>query len=291
MDNSLRICTTIDTALKTGKGLLFGRNGTIELENLLTYANIGGTTRTQRLVLERNAGVFPSSQQSVLQWAQGTIQAIRNTDLLVAGWYAPLQKEEAALLERFGKRAADFLPLRSLESYYEPRPEMRWTRLLAGRRVAIVSSFANTAMRQVARCEAIWGEKADTLLPASAHFVPIPTGYAPVLARGRAEWPPGVTNWQDAVDSVVNAVVASRAEIVLIGCGGLGMILGDRLKTLGKVCIVMGGAIQVLFGIKGNRWRTHPVIGKFWNDAWVAPSAEETPAGANLIEGACYWLS
>jgi hypothetical protein len=79
------------------------------------------------------------------------------------------------------------------------------------------------------------------------------------------------------------------AEICIIGCGGLGMILGAELKRRGLQCIVLGGATQVLFGIKGKRWETHDVISKFWTDAWVWPSLEETPGGAGDIEGGCYW--
>lgn len=67
------------------------------------------------------------------------------------------------------------------------------------------------------------------------------------------------------------------------------MPLAGRLKELGLPCVVLGGAIQVLFGIKGNRWANHSVISKFWNDAWVWPSEEETPRGAAKIERGCYW--
>jgi hypothetical protein len=51
----------------------------------------------------------------------------------------------------------------------------------------------------------------------------------------------------------------------------------------------MGGAIQVLFGIRGNRWSSHPVISRFWNEAWVYPSLEETPGSAESVERGCYW--
>jgi hypothetical protein len=67
------------------------------------------------------------------------------------------------------------------------------------------------------------------------------------------------------------------------------MIIGAHLKARGIVAIVMGGAIQVFFGIKGGRWANHEIIRGFWNDAWAWPSAEETPGGAVAIEGACYW--
>ena len=51
----------------------------------------------------------------------------------------------------------------------------------------------------------------------------------------------------------------------------------------------MGGATQILFGIKGNRWDQHSVIGKLYNEAWVRPNENETPKKAGINEGACYW--
>jgi hypothetical protein len=67
------------------------------------------------------------------------------------------------------------------------------------------------------------------------------------------------------------------------------MIIGSAAKKLGCKVIVLGGATQVLFGIKGKRWATHNVISAFWNDAWVWPSDSETPKGSAGIEGGCYW--
>ena len=67
------------------------------------------------------------------------------------------------------------------------------------------------------------------------------------------------------------------------------MLIGSELKQRGVIAIVLGGATQVLFGIKGMRWATHSVISEFWNEAWVWPKQSETPLGASSIEGACYW--
>jgi ketopantoate reductase len=88
---------------------------------------------------------------------------------------------------------------------------------------------------------------------------------------------------------MVAEVVKTDCQIVIIGCGGLGMILAGRLKALGKICIVMGGAVQVLFGIKGKRWENHEYISKLWNSEWVYPSPSETPRKALEIERGCYW--
>jgi hypothetical protein len=280
------ICDGLSVAFREKKGFLVGRNGTIEMETLLTkkYQN---TFYLQQLnILQRNAGVFPSSIGSVNQWVTDTQEAIQNTDLLVAGWYEPIYETELAYLKGLGRKS-HFLPLRALEPYYVPQL-IQWTRYLLWKKVAVVTSFADTAKSQLAKRSAIWGDRAENLLP-DAEYSFIKTGYSPTLASGRAGWPDGVESWQDAVNYVVNEVVKSEAEVVLIGCGGLSMIIGSRLKALGKICIVMGGAIQVLFGIKGNRWQTHAVISRFWNDAWVYPSLEETPGSAEAVERSCYW--
>ena len=89
--------------------------------------------------------------------------------------------------------------------------------------------------------------------------------------------------------TVISAEQGEVLPIALIGCGALGMVLGSELKKHGIIAIVMGGATQVLFGIKGQRWATHSVISHFWNEAWVWPNVTETPRGASSIEGGCYW--
>jgi hypothetical protein len=181
-----------------------------------------------------------------------------------------------------------YIPLRSLEPYYA-KSIHRWTTFLTGKKVAVVSSFAKTIEKQLAKKGAVWGLQANTLLPHSAQWFPIQTGYSPALARGRAGWAEGVNTWQDAVAYLTDEVMKTGAQVCIIGCGGLGMILGAELKRRGLQCIVLGGATQVLFGIKGKRWANHDVISKFWTDAWVWPSLEETPGGAGDIEGGCYW--
>ena len=180
------------------------------------------------------------------------------------------------------------IPLRSLEPYYI-EPEKRWTNLLKGHKVAIVNAFAKTAVQQCSKREDIWPISSDSLLPPDVEWVPIVTGYAPALAQGSAEWASDIQSWDVAVLDVVRRVVQSGAKFALIGCGGLGILIGSELKKRGVICIVMGGATQVLFGIKGNRWANHDVISHFWNDAWVYPSANEKPKGAWMIENGCYW--
>jgi hypothetical protein len=283
------ICRQIEDSLKYKKGCIIGRNGTIELSALLYYRKHGRFYIDHLSTLERNAGVFPLDGLPLKRWAEEYLEANRICEIIAAGWYKPLEKQELELLAAENKGAYSSVPLRSLEPYYVEK-EKRWTQLLAGRRVCVVSSFTDTIQKQLEQRHMIWGSDAESLLPTTTHFSFVKTGYAPVLAQGRAEWI-SCTTWKEAVDQMETAVHKNDAEIVLIGCGGLGFPLAQRLKKAGKIAIVLGGAIQVLFGIKGERWRTHSVISQFWNPYWVYPSEHETPKGAQGVENACYWKS
>jgi hypothetical protein len=281
-DGASAIFSGIQKALAEGTGLLVGRNGTIELTVLLGMIN-PLTPQT----LEQHAGIWPPTNESIKAWADATNEAVLACDVIVEGWFSPLAMKEKMYLSKLGATATR-IPLRSLEPYYVS-PDKRWTSLLSNQDVAIVNSFATTAMSQTAAREEIWPTFTDSLLPSSTRWIPIVTGYCPVVAGGVAGWPEGVEKWQDAVQHVVDSVTKTPARIAIVGCGGLGMVIAHELKKRGLIVVVLGGATQVLFGIKGGRWATHPVISSFWNDAWVYPSAAETPNSAFTIEKGCYW--
>lgn len=269
------ICFAINTALENDDGALIGRNGTIELECMI-YSRTSSA-------LENNAGIFPLSTAD--KWRTASIKATQSANVLVTGWYDPLKEAEAVALNTWGATPIQ-IPLRSLEPYYV-ESSMRWTRLLAGHRVAVVSSFTETAKVQVKNMAAIWPN--TYMFPSDIEWSWIQTGHPPSVAQGRNEWPPHVTSWSDAVNHVVLEVIRSGARFALLGCGGLSMPIAKELKDRGIITLVLGGAIQVLFGIKGKRWAGHPFISKLWNQAWVWPSPNETPAGALGVEGGCYW--
>jgi hypothetical protein len=273
--------------MSEGKGCLIGRNGTVELEVLLHYLRYKKFAHDMTFTLERNAGVFPSEETYLLQWIEETTDANKTCDILAAGWYAPLRQQELLFLNQIN-HTYSCVPLRSLEPYYVPS-HLRWTTLLADQRVGVVSSFTETMKQQLSRRVKVWGKDVESYLPDTAEFVFFQTGYSPAIAKGRAEWNPAAKTWNQAIDSLEREILHSNVRIVLIGCGGLGMPLAQRLKKAGKIVIVLGGAIQVLFGIKGERWKHHDVIGKLWNPAWTYPSEQETPRGASLVERSCYW--
>ena len=268
----------ISDILKKDEGALIGRFGTVEFDVLYSI-HVGRAIPSHVCsVLEGNAGVFPSDMKSVKKWAEAAKDAMCIADVLAVGWYEPMKKRELELLSSWGWSGVK-IPLRSLEPYYVKE---KWSKLLTGD-VCVVSSFAETAAKQIKKN--IWP---SGMFEDSVKWHWVRTGYSPSLALGSAGWESSPESWKEAVEWVVGEVMNTGARTVIIGCGGLGMLIGAELKRRGKICIVMGGAVQVLFGIKGRRWENHE-ISKFWNSEWVWPDANETPGGAKGIERGCYW--
>lgn len=287
----------ISRTVRADNPFFIGRNGSTEQAALSFWFTYRKSGKPWPYAIINNlhigAGVWPPTEESLDAWAKEYMSTLGLLDGVAAGWYRPFAEAESAILD-YAAPNAFRTPLRSLEPYYAI-PNHRWTRHLAGKKVAVVSSFSETIMKQTAdaaRMNNIWVslKEPETILPFSTTWIPVRTYFTKEVAMGDStEWPIGVRNWDEAVNYVVEGVKASGASIALIGCGGLGMIIGGRLRKAGISVVIMGGAIQVLFGIKGRRWEKHDVISKFWGASWVWPSESETPTGSFSIEGACYW--
>ncbi len=271
MSKSLEILNAIELALLSDSGLLIGRNGSTELEVILH-----GCAYDQHIL---NTGIWPITKNSVEEYRDEASNATLAADFLATGWYAPLAAEEENFLQSFNGTK---ITLQDLEPYFSDQ-RYSWMKSLENQSVAIISPFAELCAEQYLSRHLIWP---NNLLP-SMTIVPIVTGFPPSIAGNSCKWPLGINKWQDAANYIVNKVIDSGARIALIGCGALGMIIGARLKQQGIIVIVIGGALQVLFGLKGTRWAEHPIIGRFWNDYWIYPKLR--PQNYGIIEGGCYW--
>jgi hypothetical protein len=276
LNGAKEICRCIENALNSDDAAIIGRNGTIELEQMISY------NKYKVSVLEMNAGIFPEAIVPI--WREISIDATSDSDVLATGWYEPLKVAEQVALKEWNCKAIQ-IPLRSLEPYYVPLEE-RWTKLLKGQIISVVSCFTETMKSQVVNLDKLFPSE---IFPSEINWNWVQTGHPPHLAQGFNEWPSHIKSSIDAIDWIVSEVVRQGSRFALIGCGGIGMLVALKLKERGVIAIVLGGSIQVLFGIKGRRWENHSVISKFWNEYWVSPSEAETPAGCSAIEGACYW--
>lgn len=271
-----------------------GKLGTSELEAILFYIR-GRTGLGKRPYLPHirknmfiNAGLFPDNDETIDEWVQHIIHEVLEKCTGLVQWNVAYKFDEILLLDHYSPKS-ERLVLRSLEPYYESTADTSWVyNIPSSYKVAVISPFADSIQNQIPKLAEIWPNK-PVWNPELPTILPIQCGYAPVTTIKNCPWPSHVKTWKSAVAYIVERTMESNPNIAIIGCGALSLPIAAALKKKGVAAIHLGGATQILFGIKGRRWNTHDVISRFYNPAWIAPSAYEVPDNYHWIENGCYW--
>ena len=222
------------------------------------------------------AGFFPNIPENCQRFKECILQACKEIDLL-AMWH--LNMEDFVIEEYVSQ--ADITFLFHLEPWLAgKRP---WSTALKGKKVLVIHPFETTIRSQYARREQIF-PGTDILPEFELHTLKA----VQTIAGERDE---RFSDWFEALDYMYQEAMKIDFDIAIIGCGAYGMPLAAKIKQAGKQTIHLGGATQLLFGIKGKRWvEDYPTkIATLFNDAWVYPDESEIPRAAKVVEGGCYW--
>lgn len=277
-DNEL-IYNMIKTALDTNKGLAVGKIGANELNFIVSMSHDNVPTNLAQAFLFNlayGAGGYPLSYAYLKKFmAENYLSVLPDMDILAVWNHF---KDFEIELIRSCNSDCTTVELRSLEPYYFT--SHRWTDLLAGKKVLIISPFTDSIAQQIAQKDKVWPNK---LLPEfSALYLKFPLSYYLVAENEQSSYP---QDSQELLDEFIDQIDELTYDIALIGAGLYSIPLATHCKDNNKVAIHLGGALQVLFGVKGKRWTSMSFI----NDYWVNPQPHETPQYKNLCEDGCYW--
>ena len=272
----------IRSAVSNGEPMAIGKIGAIELRGLLRYIKRSRQSSRnskpcpysayERYSLYCNAGVFPPEDLMFDHFALLLSEAIGQMDALGV-WY---KVREIKVFRRYCPNAV-LIQMRSLEPYFYAYP---WSAALAGKKVLVISPFIQTISNQYAKRDLVWANP-DVLPSFSLVILKAPLSAA--LA------PPEHPTWDLALSDLKRQMNSIEYDVAIIGAGAFSIPLAVHAKKSGKIGIHMGGATQILFGIRGRRWDNHPDFQDFVNANWCRPNPEETPLSANKVEDACYW--
>lgn len=262
-----------------------GKIGDTELEVLVKYEQFSGDPESfyesiskghELELLHLNCGVFPKRQDVLIRWAETYLEALGSIDLL-AVWH---NTGEAEIISEHAPQAT-LAEVRSLEPYYHDRP---WSRILGQKRVTVVTPFADSITRQHARYSG------KDLFPHAPNVLPefeLSVVRAPFSA---ALAPPTHPDWHAALGDLKERIADTSFDLCLIGAGAWSLPLcGFVRNELSRPAIHLGGALQILFGIRGKRWESHPVIKGLFNESWIRPFQHETPRRQWMNDGGAYW--
>lgn len=163
--------------------------------------------------------------------------------------------DEMKINDHFAK--SNVTLLRFLEPFWSKAP---WTIALKNKKVLIVHPFNDTIESQYKKREMLFN---TNILP---EFKSIETIKA-VQSIGKSD--DRFNNWFEALQWMKDQIDSKDYDICLIGCGAYGFPLAAHVKRQGKKAIHIGGALQLLFGIRGKRWED-PMYGvKEWGSLKV----------------------
>lgn len=266
--------------IHSGSPFMACRYGHVEIETMAAvyeFLQSGKESSLDKVISKGNifynAGFFPNKRELVVKFGKLMLECSKSIDM-IGVWYIPF---EDYFISHYAA-GAKMTFLRTYEPWNEIDP---WTKELAGKKVLVVHPFDKTIRKQYERREMLFENK--EILP-SFELITYP---AVQTIAGNVDT--RFETWFDALEMMFQDCLKIDFDIAILGCGAYGMPLAYKLKNVGKQAVHMGGATQLLFGIKGKRWDSHPIVSKLYNEYWVRPDHTEVPQNAQRVENRCYW--
>lgn len=269
----------IRNRFEEGKPFMVCRFGETELRAVVDALGIklGAKKKPDPERLKRlynNAGVFPHGAEMEMKFAELMCDLIPIADI-IGVWNTFMQDY---VVDNYVRPDALLVGLRGLEPYYCEKP---WSAGLKGKKVLVIHPFVDTIRKQYEKREKLFDNR--DILPKFE----LKTLRAVQTIAGQKD--ERFKDWFEALEYMYEEAMKIDFDVAIIGCGAYGFPLAAKLKKAGKQAVHLGGATQILFGIKGARWDNHPFISKLYNEYWVRPSKSERPGGSGSVENGCYW--
>lgn len=224
-------------------------------------------------LLKKNAGFYPITEDCLCKYSQLMYSDSADLDLLAVSQAT----NKTTLMQDDCPRVGIGL----LEpDYFANDASSEWTSCLKGKKVLVVHPFAETIKNQY---------KQRTKLFPDPDFLPEFELMTVKAVQSIGGYNPDFPTWFDALKFMEDDMDKLDYDIAIIGCGAYGFNLAAHAKRTGHKAIHLGGATQILFGIRGKRWENREDYRKLMNEYWVRPPESDKPKMASSVEGGCYW--
>lgn len=234
--------------------------------------------------MQNNAGFFPTTEENIIKFCKLMIEDTKHLDLLGSWTWNDLY------MIQFFKKNFISVHIHLLEPFWNM--DDPWTKALTGKKVLIVHPFNELIEKQ-------YSENRSKLFT-NPNLLPqfeLKTIKAVQSIGGVSN---GFKDWFEALAWMQSEIDKYDYDICLLGCGAYGFPLAAHCKRMGKKAIHLGGALQLLFGIRGKRWENPEYGVEAWdiqrgaylnlmNEHWVRPGEHQMNNNTKNVEGGCYW--
>jgi len=282
----------IAAAIRTRSGFAAGKIGGSErfcLMQPIVRATRGETRQLRAFEIalgrhgEKQTGIFPRDPVFYDRYYSHFIEQARSHDYL--GLFG--EPNEPTIFGHYGltNRLMDFRDQEPDRSTPD-RPSACYLPHFAGRRLLLVSPFAPLLKERATQStfEAVWAKTGKRWFdPSAVEALLVPYGWSREVQERHGDSLSLLRALTEQMDSL-------SYDVALIGAGGMGIPLAAHAKSRGKVAIALGGHLQVLFGVLGERWRRSETWRRdYINPAWIDPPPEYRPKEDALVDGGAYW--
>ena len=200
--------------------------------------------------MKQDAGFFPTNDKQLTFYAKHFFKEAKKTDILgISGIHM-----ESYMYQRYFV-GANVIPYEAFEPLLG-----NWIQALKGKRVLVVSPFADEIKKQYMHRNHIFP---SGVLP---DFTLITVKAVQTIASASDDRYP---TWFDALDAMKVEVMKHDFDVALIGAGAYGSHLCWFVKTMGRQAIQTGGATPTMFGIIDPRLKPRMHVTQYINDAWI----------------------
>ena len=264
--------------LKNGKPLCAGKIGVTELNLLYCAHNLQNAARFLPHLqheVEDIAGLYPYDKDTTKQFTKDMHEALKEVDIIPV-WNKVNPIFESYVFSEYCKDAY-FTELQHLEPYFFDKP---WTKYLEGKKVLVFSPFAESIETNFKNLNKIWNGR---IIP---NFILKTVKYPFAL---KIQPTPMYSTSDEVYKKYLDILHEQDFDVGIFGTGYTSLLFAAECKRMGKAGIHLGGSTQILFGIKGKRWREIKEFQPFFNSYWTDPLPSELPEKRNVVEGGCYW--
>lgn len=253
-------------------------------ESWILYDNINNKTfnKNHIYVLSKNAGIYNCDNHLLKVFCKNYYNSIINSAALACFNNSSINHIQDYFINKY------YLPKlysRILEPFYCILENIKpWSHYLLGKKVLIINPFAESMKQQLENNFTMF--KDNALFLEEQEFIFYKSFQC--LAGNKPH-----SNWLETYIQMCKDIKNLDFDIALLGCGGYGLPLCNFIKSkLNKSAIYVGGGLQLLFGVMGQRWVNFPMWTKIIKDnncKFIRPSGDEMTNNKEIVEGGCYW--
>ena len=237
----------------------------------------------ERIAAWTVAGIFPPTRHNLKKFSKLYMNALENSDCL-AEWPSGLQPSVDFISNSLDSKVPRirFGVLDIFDCAEHVAINELWIQSLEKKSVLVVHPFSESFSKQMSRINEV--HKTPILPNFKATF------YAPPQSNGlKISMKSYVKNLEICMREIDLMSKKTTFDFALIAAGGYGLPLASFLKNLGISSIYVGGALQLYFGVLGNRWKDRPNLSEFRTKNWLEHPLEKPPRGFQLVENGSYW--